>query len=433
MTPSNPQIQKSLHYSIIDGVFFTIMLGSGERFFVPFALMLGAGYFEVGLVVALPLLFGSLSQLFSTHLIEKINSRKKVVMGGVFLQALMFAPMILLYFSPLHPVYLFIGLTIGYWICGHIVAPAWNSWMGDLVELQSRGSYFGKRSRIMEFSTLITFMIAGWYMHIMKEGHQEYIGFLTLFAVALVARLMSFHFLNKKYEPYFETKNESKFTFLQFVKKMKTTNFGHFVFFAILMNFSFYVSAPYFTPYMLKELHFSYFQYMVIVAASMTSRIVFMSAWGKFIDQYGTRKILALSASFLPITVLFWLFSANFYWIVAIHIMAGFVWSGFELSSFNFILDSTSSEKRARCVAYYNVLNGVFILLGSLLGSALVKMNLFSATPVYTAFLGSFVLRILFTSVFLPQLKEVRTVETITYRKLFLQTLLQPVYILKRK
>ena len=409
------------------------MLGSGERFFVPFALMLGASYFDVGLVVALPLLFGSLSQLFSTHLIEKINSRKKVVMGGVFLQALMFAPMILLYFSPVHPVTLFIVFTICYWICGHIVAPAWNSWMGDLVDLQSRGSYFGTRSRIMEFSTLITFMIAGWFMHLMKEGSQEYIGFLTLFGVALVARLMSFYFLNKKYEPYFEIKNESKFTFLQFVKKMKTTNFGHFVFFAVLMNFSFYVSAPYFTPYMLKELHFSYFQYMVIVAASMTSRIIFMSVWGKYIDQYGTRKILALSTSFLPVTVLFWMFSANFYWIVAIHIIAGFVWSGFELSSFNFILDSTSSEKRARCVAYYNVLNGVFILLGSLLGSKLVQMNLFSATPVYAAFLGSFVLRVLFTSVFLPKLKEVRPVEAITYRKLFLQALLQPAHILKHK
>lgn len=433
MTPPNPQIQKSLRYSIIDGVFFTIMLGSGERFFVPFALMLGASYFDVGLVVALPLLFGSLSQLFSTHLIEKINSRKKVVAGGVFFQALMFAPMILLYFSPIHPVYLFIGLTIGYWICGHIVAPAWNSWMGDLVDMQSRGSYFGKRGRIMEFSTLITFMIAGWYMHIMKEGHQEYIGFLTLFGVALLARLMSFYFLNKKHEPYFEIKNESKFTFLQFVKKMKSTNFGHFVFFAVLMNFSFYVSAPYFTPYMFKELHFSYFQYMVIVAASMTSRITFMPVWGKFIDQYGARKILALSASFLPLTVLFWMFSGNFYWIMAIHIIAGFVWSGFELSSFNFILDSTSSEKRARCVAYYNALNGVFILLGSLLGSALVKINLFSATPVYTAFLGSFVLRVLFTSAFLPQLKEVRPVETITYRKLFFQALLQPVHILKNK
>ena len=433
MTLSNPQIQKSLHYSIIDGVFFTIMLGSGERFFVPFALMLGANYFQVGLLVSLPLLFGSLSQLFSTHLIEKVHSRKKVVVVGVFFQALMFAPMILLYFAPIHPVFLFLLFTIGYWICGHIVAPAWNSWMGDLVDMQSRGSYFGKRSKIMEFSTLITFMIAGYAMHLMKGHNLEYVGFLTLFAVALIARLISFHFLNKKYEPYFEINSESKFTLLQFIKKLKSTNFGHFVLFAALMNFSFYVSAPYFTPYMLKELHFSYFQYMVIVAASMTSRLIFMPIWGHHIDKHGTKKILTLSASLLPSTVLMWMFSGNFYWIVALHIMAGFVWSGFELSSFNFILDSTSSEKRARCVAYYNALNGVFILLGSLLGSQLVKINLFSATSVYTAFLGSFVLRVLFTSTLLPHLKEVRPVETITYRKLFLQALLQPVTVLKRK
>src|SRR3989338_2462154 len=427
MSEQTDKIKKSLSYSIVDGVFFTVMLGCGERFFIPFALMLGANYFEIGLTVSLPILVGSLSQFVSLHLLEKVSSRKKIVTRGVFLQALTLLPIMLLYFISDHQVPLFIFLYILYFVSGHIISPAWNSWMGDLVDLQSRGSYFGRRNKIMETSTLITFVLAGSFLHLMKGKGNETLGFLVLFAIALIGRLISHHFLNKKYEPYFEVKSESKFTFIQFLQKITTTNFGHFVFFSVLMNFSFYVSAPYFTPYMLQDLHFSYFQYMIINACSMGSRLIFMPIWGRYSDRYGTRKILILSASFLPLTVLLWLFSNNFYFIAFLHVMAGFVWSGFDLSSFTFILDSTSSEKRARCVAYYNVLNGIFILLGSLLGSLLIKFQIFHAPFVFTAFFGSFILRTLFAAIFLPQLKEVRKVDPISYPKLFTYIILRPL------
>lgn len=426
------QVQKSLFYSIVDGVFFTVMVGCGERFFIPFILLLGASYLETSLLVSLPLLFGSLSQLFSSELIEQTNSRKKVVIRGVLLQALLFLPMIFLYFFiPASQTTFFIIIAILYMVSGNIVAPAWNSWMGDLVDTQSRGIYFGKRNKIMEISTLITFALAGYCLHIMKENHIEAYGFVILFAIALIARFLSLHFLNKQYEPFFKIKDESKFTFLQFIKKMKTTNFGNFVLFSALMNFSFFVSAPFFTPYMLKSLHFNYFQYMFAIAAGMASRIIFMPIWGEYADRYGTRKVLILSASFLPLTVLLWLVSPNFYFIVFIHLVAGFVWSGFELASFNFILDTTSSEKRARCVAYYNVVNGIFILFGSLLGSELTKIQILSAPVVYSAFLGSFVLRALVAGLFLPHLREIRKTEPIGYQKLFFLILLKPLHPFK--
>ena len=196
MSEQTDKIKKSLSYSIVDGVFFTVMLGCGERFFIPFALMLGANYFEIGLTVSLPILVGSLSQFVSLHLLEKVSSRKKIVTRGVFLQALTLLPMMLLYFISDHQVPLFIFLYILYFVSGHIISPAWNSWMGDLVDLQSRGSYFGRRNKIMETSTLITFVLAGSFLHLMTGKGNETLGFLVLFAIALIGRLISYHFFN---------------------------------------------------------------------------------------------------------------------------------------------------------------------------------------------------------------------------------------------
>ncbi len=429
----NPEIQKSLRYSIIDGMFWTVMVGCGERFFVPFALMLGASYFDVGMVVALPLLFASLSQLFSSTMIEKINSRKKVVLIGAFLQALLFIPLIFLNFIPISKTILLILLVTAYWVSGSIIAPAWNSWMGDLVDIEGRGSYFGKRNKLMELSTLITFVIAGSFLHIMHQKNFELYGFMILFVIALFARLASWHFLNKKYDPPLPVASEGKLSFFEFVRTIHQTHFGRLVLFLIFMNFSFYVSAPFFTPFMLQDLGFSYFQYMMIVASNMATRLIFMPVWGQVSDRYGARKTLQISVSFLPITVLMWLFSGDYYYIMLIHIISGVVWSGFELSAFTYILDSTSTEKRARCIAYYNVLNGFFIVLGSFLGSQLVKIQIFDMPMLYTAFLGSFILRTLFVLTLFPRIQEIRSVEPISYRKLLTHVITFPILSLREK
>lgn len=434
MTTEHPHVQKSLFYSIVDGIFFTIMVGCGERFFIPFALLLGASYFEIGLLVSLPILLGSLFQILGNYLIERTSSRKKVILRGLKLQSFIFIPLIFLcvFFSQ-KLIFLFIALVIVYWIGGHIASPAWNSWMGDLVSFESRGSYFGKRNKTMEISNLLTFICAGIFLHFMKIQSYEVYGFLVLFIIAFVARSISVHYLSKKYEPSFTVKEDAKFTFFAFVKKLKTTNFGSFVLFSAFMNFSFYIASPFYAPYMLKELEFSYFQYMIVAASAMASRLVFLPIWGQYIDQYGTKKTLSLSASLLPITVGLWLVSGNFYFIILIHIFSGLAWSGFELSSFTFILNSTSSEKRARCVAYYNALTGFFILSGSIIGSQLVKIQLFSWPLVFSAFFVSSLLRGLFTLILLPRIKEVKTVDSITYKKLFTHVLFQPFASLAHK
>jgi MFS family permease len=51
-----------------------------------------------------------------------------------------------------------------------------------------------------------------------------------------------------------------------------------------------------------------------------------------------------------------------------VQIFAGFSWSGVTLSSGNFIYDAVTPQKRVRCIAYFNVINGLALFLGSSLG-----------------------------------------------------------------
>ena len=80
---------------------------------------------------------------------------------------------------------------------------------------------------------------------------------------------MSAYFLNKKYEPpQAKVKKEHKFTFIQFLKKARFRNYGLFVLFLTLMNFSVFLAAPFFVPYWLYDLKLTYVAFMVLMAIS---------------------------------------------------------------------------------------------------------------------------------------------------------------------
>src|SRR3989339_2065867 len=82
-------IRKSLRYSILDGTFYSLMVGFGESFFSAFAVFLKANNMQLGLLGSLPQALGSLSQLVSNRLIWLFNSRKKFVCTSALLEGLM--------------------------------------------------------------------------------------------------------------------------------------------------------------------------------------------------------------------------------------------------------------------------------------------------------------------------------------------------------
>ena len=416
------KIKKSLFYSIVDGSFWSVMFGFGERYLSAFAVFLRATNVQIGLLTSVPLLLSSMSQFFSLKLMDLFKTRKRLVITSVIIQALTWLPILLVFFLGEFKIYFLILFAVVYWVSGMISVPAWNSWLGDLVDPAQRGKYFSKRNKITGLVILLSLVAGGIILDLFKNGlGKQYYGFVIIFLIALFARLMSAIFLNKKYEPKTEIKEEHKFSFTAFLKQARFRNYGMFVIFLTLMNFSIFISAPFFVAYMLYDLQFSYMTYMIIIASAFVAKYISLSVWGKLSDEYGTKKILALTGYMMPLIPILWLFSINVYYIIAIQLYGGMVWGGFELSSFNFIFDTTTPEKRARCVSYFNAINGVMIFLGATLGGFIIKYNQLFWTKYYLVFLISGILRYGVSFYFLPKLREVREVSDISYKKIFLK------------
>ncbi len=424
MTSNNDRIKKSLSYSVLDGTFSASMIGFGESFFAAFAVFLKANNIHLGLLSSLPLLLGSLAQMLSNHLIKRFKSRKTLVVSAALLQGLMYIPVALVYFFGTLRVEYLILFACFYWIFGMILGPAWNSWMGDLVDEKKRGAYFGMRGKITGSATFISYMIAGYILQKFSgDTMMQYAGFVTVFCLALSSRMISVAFLIKKHEPPYSTVKSAEFSLLQFIRQARFRNYGLFVLYLSVMNAAVYISAPFFTPYMLYDLEMDYMTFTIVNAAAIITKIFFVPVWGKSSDRFGTRKVLSLTGFLMPLTPLLWVISGDVYYLIAIQIYSGFIWAGFEIASFNFVFDTTTPQKRARGIAYYNVINGVAIFAGSLVGALAVRYNELFHSRYFLVFIISGIIRYVASFVFIPRLREVRQVEHIPYSDLLFKVI----------
>ncbi len=415
------KVRKSLLFSIIDGSFNAMKVGFGESFFSAFAVFMRSNNIQLGLLSSLPQALGSLSQFLTNKLIRIFGSRKRLVCTGVLLEALMYIPIALVFFFGDLRVFHLIAFVSIYWVFGAIVSPAWNSWIGELVDENGRGSYFGKRNRIIGLVSFLSLLTGGYVLHNYADGTlTQYIGFLSIFTIALISRVGSFIYLSKKYEPEFRIIPEEQFTFIDFIKQARFRNFGSFVFYLCFANFAVYLASPFFAAYMLYDLKMTYLNYTFVTGAAVLARYISMPMWGKASDRFGTKKVMGLSGFMMALNPFLWLFSQNLWYLIIIQLYGGFVWAGFELATFNFVFDSTTPQKRTTCVSYYNILNGSAILIGAVMGGLVVRYNHVFWSKYYLVFILSSVFRYLASLIFIPRLKEVRQVEAISYSHLFL-------------
>lgn len=429
-------IKHSIHYdeelkskarknSMKDGAFYSIMEGAGLSYTTPYALALGANSAQIGFLSSGPQLIGTLFQLLSLKSMSRF-SRKRIVVFGASMQAFMWIPIILLgsfYFWGKIDQAIAIWATIAMHFLimgfGAIISPVWTSWTRDILPKRA-GNYFGHRAKLVGMMSLASMLVAGFILH-RYEKTDVFFGFLLIFIMAFIARIISAFYLSRQYEPKFVPDNAAYFTLLDFVKNMLSNNFGRYVFFIAVFNFAVSIASPFFSVFMLKDLKFNYLTYTIFSLMTPLVMIIFYPFWGKFEDKYGNLKVMKITGFFIPLVPLFWfvlpyyfrdnnlaLFSVIFF----VELMSGIAWSGFNLSMMNFIYDAVTRQRLAICVAYFHILNAIGVFAGAMLGGFLAKMpTVFGFNAFYFIFVLSAIARMAVYLALIPRVNEVRPVK----------------------
>lgn len=411
------KVQYSLELGIKEGSWSSLMVGFGESYLTAFGEFLKATALQLGLLTTLPQLLASLIQLSAFKLTILLATRKRIVVINAALQALVWLVIILATYTT-GSVNALIILAGFYYLFSAMGAPAWTSWMGDLVPENRRGRYFGKRNRMVGFFSFLS--IAGAGLILDRLSHfNTFLGFATIFGAAFVTRTVSTILLTRQYEPKVELQEPEPYSFARFLRKLNKDPYGFFSFYITLMMFAVYLAAPLFILYWLRILNFNYFQFTILISMSSITSFVTMTTWGRNADHFGNKTVL-WGSSYLVALIPFlwvvlkylppgWAFPLG----VAIQGITGVSWAGFNLSSGNFIYDMVDQPYRIRFMSYHTALKGIAIFLGGVLGSWLAEIDFswqYIPTGVYGVILLSGIARLVVAGVFVEKIREVRVV-----------------------
>ncbi len=407
--------KKTMALSIAEGsvgVFSNVL---AENYIIPFSLSINSSPFQVGLLVSVGNLISPLGQMIGSLQIEK-RARKSVLIRGIIGQASMWSLfiMIALFFQlnmfnqllswMLMIVYLVFMLFSG------VMTPPWFSFMGDVVPETIRGRYFAKRNLITQLIAIIGTISLSFLLDFLDINNVIFLGFIIIFIFGLSTRLISLFLFNSHYYPpyKFETKDHVKTS--QFLKELSKSNFGKFTLLVSLLTFGQWIAKPFYSVYMLNTLKFDYPIFVLINLASTLIGLFFFPLIGRYSDKFGNVNLLRIGALIIPFISFLWIiFNTPLQIILGIQVLSGIGWTSFNLAASNFIYDNIPSKKRGKYIALYNLLIGIAITLGGLLGSTIVTyVDIVGINAYYLVFFISGIVRIIAVVSLIPKIKEVR-------------------------
>jgi MFS family permease len=413
-------IRKSLRLSVYDGASYSALLGLTQNYVTPFALALKATTLQIGLLTSIPNLFAALMQLAGPGLVVRAGSRKGLILPAAFVHALSWVPLFLLpYFFRSSGVWWLLGFyTLA--MAADIMAWApWGSMIADLVHEDIRGRYLGYRGRIGGIIALVFTIAAGAILQVYTG--RVFTGFAIIFGGATVARLLSLYFLSRMYEPPFTPESSNAPGVIQLIKEMGSSNLGRYTVYISLVLFGMMISGPFFSVFMLRDLHFSYVTFMIVAAASAIANFLSLPFWGSRADRAGNLKIVKITSWLMPIVPLLWVLNSHPAYLVFANVFSGFVWSGFNLSAMNFVYDASAPAGRAKRIAIYNAFTFIAMCLGALLGGYIAPhLPKLLGYQMHTLFLISGAARLAVIVLMLRTLVEVRRVSEIDALQLML-------------
>lgn len=301
-TPRRQWLRTTLRRSQQEAFASSAMTATSDNFFHAFAIFLNATMAQMGWVTGLPQLLGAITQIVSLKL-GCLCQRKSIIVSGAFIQATgLLAMSVLALVAIEYAVWAFIGLCILHHGLLNLIQPQWRAWMGNIVPRRRRGAFFAARSRITMLSSLAVFLGGGLLLSYSDNHGYAGLGFSILFLIAAIGRYASAFLLAAMHDPvsHVEVEKTEK-TLSRLLSTFTHQHFRQYCLFVAGMQAMVAISAPFFAVYMLNDLQFSYWQFVLASVASIALQFLSFRFWGRCCDSYGNRAVMVITCSIIPL------------------------------------------------------------------------------------------------------------------------------------
>jgi MFS family permease len=351
------ETQHNLRNFFFDGVYASGSDAITITYLTLYLLALGASSGDIGWLNALSSLAAVVLLLPGAMLVDRFGNRQKtvVIAGGWFGRIpLLLMALIPFFLEGPSAIYVIIALKVVLDGARNLGLPAWVSLTADIVPLAWRGRYFGNRNLVMGISAMVITLIIGEV--ITRIGTPG--GYQWAMGLAFAIGMLSTFYFSRIKEP---TASEARTTPSRYsFSALRSTLRGdrHFLVFCLYTAFwtlSLNIAGPFFSVYLVQTLGATASIVGITTIITRISGIPAQRFFGVLADKWGPRKLTLVSGFLVPILPLMWLFIRSPWGVVPINILSGIFWAGYNLATFNLLLEVSPDEQRARYSAMYQI------------------------------------------------------------------------------
>lgn len=370
------RVQRNLRWYFMDGVLASSQEAINLTYLTLFVLALGASKAQIGLMTSLASLSAVLLLIPGAILAERFGRRKWIVVasgGGVTRLAILALALLPFFAEGRTAVTLAILFKIVMDGFTNLGLPAWTSLTADIVPIAWRGRYFGTRNMVMSIATMLVTLIAG---QIITQAASPISGYQAVYGLAFFFGVgATFCFANiQEPETQVLAGSISAFKPSALLSSLRDdVNFKNFTISQMVWNFSLSIAGPFFAVYQVEELNATPVIVGILSIVSSLAGLPALRLFGRLNDRLGAHRTLLLSGLLIPLVPVLWIFTRSAWHPLPINLLAGFLWAGYSLASFNLLLSLCSPELRARYSALFQLTVMISAAVGAAAGGFIVQ------------------------------------------------------------
>ena len=303
-------------------------------------------------------------QILGAHITNKLQFRKVpwmviTILHRVLYTAIVVAPF--LFSDPRTRMMWIVAFVFLHDALAHTSTPMWFSWMSDLLPRDSMNLYWAQRQRFITAWTTVFLIAMAASFHFFEERGLVLLGYTLLAGIGIVLGVMDIlMFLGVPEPPHTPLQGES---FLSTITEpLREPKFRRFLIFMAYWNFSIFIAAPFFQPFMMEKLAMSAFWVQMISVASSIGVVVGSNYWGLLCDTFGFRRILeVLAIGKIAAPACFLIALPHNNWstglLLGLMFLDGFLNAGAVLAPQGVMLKATPRKNRTMYIATVNFLS----------------------------------------------------------------------------
>ena len=393
------ETRHNLRWFWFDGFFSSASDNIVVTYLTLYLLALGASRAQIGLLSSLSSLSVALVLLPGALLVERIGHRKEVTVwagGGVARAVILFLALIPLGLKGQELIYAAMVLSVIRDVFGNLAYPAWMAIIAEIIPISGRGRYFGTRNFAMGVVGMAVTLLVGELITRTSKpaGYQIALG--MAFIIGMLSTY-SFARLRVSKEPPEAPSGTSGLNLPALLQDMwKHPAFLTLAGVSALWNFSLNIAGPFFNVYLVQDLNSTATMVGFLGVVSTIASLLVQRKLGELADRWGAHRMQLISGLLIPIVPFAWVFVASPWHVVPINILSGVLWGAYSLASFNYLLELTPANQRARYSALFQLMMTLALAAGAAVGSIIISSGLAYKGVFIGSAMGRFTAAVLF-------------------------------------